>query len=80
MHLFIIYLHNVDGINLFPVFVEGGHILQIGHPMDTSKRCVSAYNLCWYAEMHITGIYNLYSPQGSLSTQGGHTQGLLAQE
>ena len=41
---------------------------------------MSAYNLCWYAGMQITDIYNLCGPQDSLSAQGGHMQGSLAQE
>ena len=43
-------------------------------------RCASASNLCWYAGMCITDIYNLCNPQGSLSTQGGWMQGSLAWE
>ena len=54
----------------------------MGHLMDILNvaRCASAYNLCWYAGMHINGIYNHCSPWGGLSAQGGHVQELLAQE
>ena len=81
MCLLILCLHDLDGVNLLSMFLEGCCILKPLSTLQTSNRYLqdvdgyaSACSPCSFVGMHTTDTDNLCDPWGDLFAQDGHVR------